>query len=337
MKATGNIDGMLLTQLALCVIAKAGFGQEVQWGSEATPEGYRLTFKEALFTVSSNLIMILMMPNWAWGLRKSWRDVRLASDELKTYLRKMIETRREVKEQDADEVVGQKHDLFNQLIHARDASDKLSEDELIGNIWLFLVAGHETTAHTMAIALGLLALYPSVQKKLVEQIKQVESEHENPVVVYETLRMFPMALATARRATTDTALTIGHGSNTRTIQVPASTHAYMLPTSLHYNPSYWDEPEDFNPDRFMDSHWNRDAFVAFSLGPRACIGRRFAETTLVAGLSVLFSKYDVSIDESRFKPIPGESMAERRTRLIRPSAGLTLTPATIPLIFTPRK
>ncbi|KAB5592694.1 hypothetical protein CTheo_3894 [Ceratobasidium theobromae] len=149
--------------------------------------------------------------------------------------------------------------------------------------------------------------------------------------------MFPMVTNMARRATTDTTLTFGHGANTQTIHIPASTHAFILPNSLHYSPSYWDEPEDFNPDRFMDPYWNRDAFVPFSLGPRACIGRRFAETTLVAGLSVLISKYEISIDESRFKPIPGESMAERRTRLIRPSAGLTLTPATIPLIFTPRE
>lgn len=54
-------------------------------------------------------------------------------------------------------------------------------DWLLGNVFLFLLAGHETTAHTMAIALGLLALYPEVQNKLAEQIKQVESEHESPV------------------------------------------------------------------------------------------------------------------------------------------------------------
>ncbi|KAB5589580.1 Cytochrome P450 family protein [Ceratobasidium theobromae] len=312
------------TPLALCVIAKAGFGKEVQWGNDSIPEGYRLSFKEALLTVSSNMVVIFIMPNWAWGLRKSWRDVRLACDELKIYLRKMIDARRETKEQGADQVTGQKHDLFNLLIHARDANDKLSEDELIGNIWVFLVAGHETTGHTMAIALGLLALYPEAQDKLVQQIKQLESEHGN------------IALILSRRATTDTTLTFGHGPNARTIHVPASTHAYMLPTGLHYSPSYWDEPEEFKPDRFMDPHWNRDAFVAFSLGPRACIGRRFAETTLVAGLSVLISKYQISIDESRFKPILGESMTERRTRLIRLSVKLTLTPAAIPLIFTPR-
>lgn len=77
-----------------------------------------------------------------------------------------------------------------------------------------------------------------------------------------------------KRAMIDTTLTFGYPPNAQTIRVPASTSAYMVSAGLHYNPSYWDDPEDFNPDRFMDSHWNRDAFVAFSLGPRACIGRR---------------------------------------------------------------
>lgn len=52
------------------------------------------------------------------------------------------------------------HDPFNQLINAHADDDMLSEEELIGNVFLFLFAGHETTAHTLAFALGLLAIYP---------------------------------------------------------------------------------------------------------------------------------------------------------------------------------
>ncbi|KAG8740476.1 hypothetical protein FRC11_000255 [Ceratobasidium sp. 423] len=110
----------------------------------------------------------------------------------------------------------------------------------------------------------------------------------------------------------------------------------VFSTGLHYNPNYWENPEEFNPERFMDPHWNRDAFISFSVGPRACIGRRFSETALTAELSTLISKYRVSVDESRFKSIKGESILERRARLINPDIRLTLTPAPISLVFSPR-
>jgi hypothetical protein len=109
-------------------------------------------------------------------------------------------------------------------------------------------------------------------------------------VVYETLRLYPMvsddsielyfayicvkAPITPKRAQTDTTLNAGLPPNQRQLQVPASTYTYILSPGLHYNPSYWDDPQEFTPSRFMDSNWNRDAFIPFSVGPRACIGRR---------------------------------------------------------------
>ncbi|KAG8729773.1 hypothetical protein FRC11_008043, partial [Ceratobasidium sp. 423] len=343
-----DVSEDLALPLSLCVIAKAGFGQEVSWGTDVVPLGHQLTFKDALLTASETMHLPLIIPNWAWGLRKGWSRAKQAHDELRLYLQEMIITRRELKEQQIQDLVDQRHDLFNQLIYARDANDMLTEDELIGNVFIFLLGGHETSAHTFAIILSLLALYPEVQDKLVKQIQKLEQEHGDlayshiqlltyaMAVVYETLRLFPMVAIMPKKATTDTTVTLGFSPNTHSVQVPASTIVHVFATGLHYSPSYWENPDEFDPERFMDPHWNRDAFIAFSLGPRACIGRRFAETTLVAELYALISKYKVSVDESRFKPIEGESILERRSRLINPEVRLTLTPAPIPLVFSPR-
>ncbi|CEL61352.1 hypothetical protein RSOLAG1IB_12437 [Rhizoctonia solani AG-1 IB] len=197
--------------------------------------------------------------------------------------------------------------------------------------------------------LSLIALYPQVQDKLFEQVQQLEKEHGNltyshiqlltyaMAVVYETLRLFPMVGFMPKKSTVDTKLTVGFPPNTQSLQVPASTLVYIYSTGLHYHPGYWESPEDFDPERFMDPYWNRDAFVAFSLGPRACIGRRFAETTLVAELVTLISKSRVAIDETRFKFVEGESIVERRSRLIHPEVRLTLSPGAIPLVFSRRE
>ncbi|CAE6464605.1 unnamed protein product [Rhizoctonia solani] len=340
-----DVSEDLALPLSLCVIAKAGFGQDISVGAEVIPAGHNLTFKDALSTASKTMHLPLMLPNWAWGLRKDWRHAKQAHKELRLYLREMIRTRRELKEQQMQDLLDDKYDLFNQLVGARDAKDMLSEDELIGNVFIFLIAGHETTAHTFAIILDLLALYPEVQEKLAEQLRELEREHGvlnyshihlltyAMAVVYESLRLFPMVGLMPKIATADTTITVGFPPFTQTLQVPASTKVEVFSTGLHYDPSYWEDPDVFNPDRFMDPHWNRDAFIAFSLGPRACIGRRFAETTLVAELATLISKYKVSIDESRFEFIKGESILERRSRLIKPESRLTLSPAPASLIY----
>ncbi|KDN33645.1 hypothetical protein RSAG8_13264, partial [Rhizoctonia solani AG-8 WAC10335] len=372
-----DVNEELALPLSLCVIAKAGFGQDISVGADVIPTGHKLTFKDALSTASKTMHLPLMLPSWAWGLRKHWSHAKQAHDELRLYLREMIRTRRELKEQQMQELLEDKYDLFNQLVCARDAKDVLSEDELIGNVFIFLIAGHETTAHTFAIILDLLALYPEVQEKLAKQLRELEYTHSQSfsiywgyleailksrknwrnncgslsadmeffhihlltyamAVIYETLRLFPMVGIMPKKATADTTITVGFPPFALTLQVSASTKVNVFTTGLHYNPSYWESPDEFDPERFMNPHWNRDAFIAFSLGPRACIGRRFAETTLVAELATFISKYKVSIDESRFEFIEGESISERRSRLINPESRLTLSPAPASLVFSLR-
>ncbi|KAJ1305196.1 hypothetical protein OPQ81_000226 [Rhizoctonia solani] len=327
---------------------KAGFGQDVSWGTDVTPVGHKLTFKEALSTTSTTMHFPLMLPRWVWGLMTGWSHAKQAHDELRLYLQEMITSRRELKGYQEQKFPDQRHDLFNQLICARDADGMLTEDELIGNVFIFLIAGHETTAHAFAIMLSLLALYPQVQDKLVKQIREFEQEYGDlkyshmhlltyaMAVVYETLRLFPMVSTMPKKATADTTMTIGFPPNTQKIKVPKSMVVNVFSTGLHYSPSYWDNPDEFDPERFTDPHWNREAFIPFSLGPRACIGRRFAETALVAELCALISNYRISIDETRFKSIDGQSILQRRSRLINPEVRLTLSPAPVSLVFSER-
>lgn len=73
--------------MTLCVIAKAGFGQELPWGDDGElAEGHDLTFKQAVLTVSSNLVSILILPNWAFKLTNHWGAVKKADNELRVSL-----------------------------------------------------------------------------------------------------------------------------------------------------------------------------------------------------------------------------------------------------------
>ncbi|KAG8682517.1 hypothetical protein FRC11_014771 [Ceratobasidium sp. 423] len=201
-----DVDNDITMQITLCVIAKAGFGQDIEWGNSGeAPEGHKLTFKQALLTVSHDLAILIVLPKWMFGWRKHWMEVRDAYQELRLYFQEMISSRRAENTPGSQIQAEERHDLFNQLILAHDDNNVLSEEELIGNVFLFLFAGHETTAHSIAFTLGLLAIYPEEQRKVVEQIQELQKgSHEfnyedlskytyTLAVLYEALRLYPIS------------------------------------------------------------------------------------------------------------------------------------------------
>jgi hypothetical protein len=63
-----------------------GFGRKISWQEDAIiPPGHQLTFKDALRTVSTHIVLKLVIPNWAFGLTQRFREIRLAFDELEVF------------------------------------------------------------------------------------------------------------------------------------------------------------------------------------------------------------------------------------------------------------
>ncbi|KAF5343987.1 hypothetical protein D9758_012923 [Tetrapyrgos nigripes] len=227
---------------------------------------------------------------------------------------------------------------------------KLSDVEMMGNIFIFLLAGHETSAHTTCFAFALLALYEEEQEKLYQHIMSVCPDGRTPTyedlpkltrtmaVLQETLRLFAPVIGIPKRSAEDMTLVATNRHTGEVLRIPVERDAQiMLHTpGIHYNPKYWDNPADFNPNRFMPpSNWPREAFASFSSGTRACIGRRFAEIESIAIITMLVIKYRVRIKpENRYK---GETFEQRKERVLHSRSGITLTPVRVPLVFTPRR
>ncbi|KAF8895567.1 cytochrome P450 [Infundibulicybe gibba] len=329
--------------IALFVIGVAGFGRSISWEEDsAIPPGHKLSFKDALHIVSTGVIAKIIVPDWAMGMTSHLREIRLAFSELQRYMSEMIRDRQ------ASEKV-ERFDLFSSLLDANneDGDDSaLTESELIGNIFIFLLAGHETTAHTLCFTFGMLALYRDEQEWLYQHIRSVIPDGRVPkyeemqlfthsmAVFYETLRMFPPAAIIPKCSAEDTTLVAGnqHGER-KTIPVPKGTHVVIDGSGLHYNPRYWEDPHAFRPSRFLGD-WPRDAFVPFSAGARACLGRRFFETEGIAILTMLVSKYRISVKEE--PQFANETFEARKERILRARPGITLTPIRMPLVFTRR-
>ncbi|KAF9465029.1 cytochrome P450 [Collybia nuda] len=326
--------------IALFVIGAAGFGRNISWQDDAIlPIGHQITFKDALHIVTTDVFLKLIVPDKALGLTKRTRNVRLAFDELHQYMSEMIRDRQASKKEI-------RYDLFSSLLAANNEDSdeaKLTESELIGNIFIFLVAGHETTAHTLCFTFALLALHQDEQETLHQHIKMVLSDGRTPTyedmnlltqsmaVFYETLRMYPPVTGIPKESAEDTSLMATNAQGEKkAVPIPTGTNIVIDVPGLHYNPRYWEDPETFKPARFLQE-WPRDAFLPFSAGARACLGRKFFETEGIAILTMLISRYKVEVKEE--PQFSGETFQARRDRILSSKPGLTLTPVRVPLVF----
>jgi len=214
-------------------------------------------------------------------------------------------------------------------------------------MFIFLLAGHETTAHTLCFSFALLALYPDEQERLYQHIKGVMSTlngmpvyedmnrfTQSLAVLYETLRLFPVAMNIPKIAAQDTTLTVNSvdGGKT-TFPVPSGTGIDIHVAGLHYNPRYWKEPHKFMPERFLGD-WPKDAFISFSQGARACVGRRFAETEGIAIITMLVSRYKIEVKEE--PEFVGETFEERYARVTAFRQSVSTVPIRVPLVFKRR-
>ncbi|KDQ10982.1 hypothetical protein BOTBODRAFT_35741 [Botryobasidium botryosum FD-172 SS1] len=300
-----NITDLTLP-IALLVISAAGFGRRIPWREDINayiPSGHKLTFKKALTTVCGNLFFKAIVPEWAMGLTKKWAEARLGFHELEAYMQEMVNDKIDTSLGDEDSP--HKSDLFSNLLAASEeesasGESSLTRQELVGNIFIFLLAGHETTAHALAFSFGLLACYPEEQQKLYDQITSVLSDGRHPTyedvhsftrslaVLYESMRLFPPVTGILKQVAQDTTLAV-HASvpqtgsaksfksdyatpQRKTIVIPKGSTMSLRISGVHYNPRYWEDPYEFKPDRFLGDY-NKDAFLPFALGGRACLGR----------------------------------------------------------------
>ncbi|KAF9048942.1 cytochrome P450 [Panaeolus papilionaceus] len=330
--------------ITLFVISCAGFGQNISWGNDGdVAAGHKLSFKETMQIMSKDFFIPIVVPKWASGITKRTQLAAQALVELRSYLLEMIHRRLH-----SEKV--ERNDLFSILLEENSQhldSAALTDDELIGNIFLFLIAGHETTSHTLAFALGLLALYPDEQEKLYQHTKSVLSDGRSPTyadtnafsyalaVFQETLRLYPPVSAVPKISNEDTSLTLYNTEGeAKRVAVPKGTYIDIHIVAIHYNPRYWSDPKAFKPSRFLEPDWPREAFLPFSAGSRACLGRRFSEIEAVVVLTSFVSKYKITVKEE--PQFANETFEERKARVLSADTGISLTPSRVPLVFTRR-
>jgi len=216
-------------------------------------------------------------------------------------------------------------DILASLLDAVDpATGKhFSFDELVDQVAMLFLAGHETSASALAWSLYLMANAPEVQERM--HAETVATFGDRPLdyadirgmelirnVFRETLRLYPPVGFFARSTPAPRRM--------RDKELPADSTIVIAPWLIQRHRDYWDRPDDFDPDRYTTDAARESlkcAYLPFSAGPRVCIGASFAlqEASLI--LATLARRY-------RFVPLPGHTPKPVGRLTIRSENGIRL-------------
>lgn len=215
------------------------------------------------------------------------------------------------------------------LLHAGsdpETGRRMTAAELRDNLLTFIVAGHETTALTLAWGLYLCAFDPKVQQRAHTEARnalgdRVAGAGDLPALGYirqiinEALRLYPPAALVTRTARASDRLAGREIRKGDTVMVPIYT--------LHRNHVLWDDPDRFDPDRFAPGvERDRYAFLPFGAGPRICIGAGFAIQEAVIIMASLLARFRFGLTDRHPDP--------RMILTLRPSGGVWLNAAPYP-------
>lgn len=258
------------------------------------------------------------MPKYQSRWRKSSKQEKLAqqaADEIRQLLLSLIEPRWNAWKAGTP---GPERDILRSLLEAKEAGTgrQLTLDELVNEVAVLFLAGHETSASALAWALYLLARDETVQTRVHAEVDEIlgdqlpELGHLRQMdlvrrVFRETLRLFPPIGFLPREAKTPDTL---RGKSVK----PEST-LVISPWLIHRHRQYWERPDEFDPDRFLTDAGRASAsqaYLPFSLGPRVCVGASFALQEAALVLAMLCKKYRFEFVGSE-EPMPVSHLTTR--------------------------
>ncbi|MEN2413928.1 cytochrome P450 [Flavobacterium mesophilum] len=288
-----------MSQLAFNVVAKSLFEFSI---SEEKLHRIKFIIEE----VQKFLVKEIRLPHKAWWFSLSGqvnKHLKLAQEN-NQIIQEIIEERN-VSNEDFN-------DLLNMLMETRyeDTGESMSMQQLIDEIKVLFIAGHETTANALTFTLHFLGKYPEVQQKVFDEITEIESQTDNIIeqlqkmvyinaVLNESMRLYPPAWITDRQNVEDDFV----GS----YKIKKGTLIGVSFYELHRNPKYWQNPDAFIPERFLGEQKKESMqyFYPFGAGPRMCIGAGFAIYEMCLAISQIVKRYVVksNTDKVEFNPL----------------------------------
>ncbi|KAK5051955.1 hypothetical protein LTR84_002759 [Exophiala bonariae] len=335
---------------ALHVLTGAGFGISYDFDSslKVPSHGHTVSYRDALRTVMDNIFITYFIAS-AGGLPsfilpQKARDVLTAVNEFRSYMSEMVTQERNQHRKGEGASTA---NLMSSIIRASDDAARefaaakatvdaskapslrasLTDSEIWGNLFIYNVAGHETTAGALAYAIGLLACHPEWQDWLQPELNQVfgngsvnkDQYHDAfqqlkrcHAIMYETLRLYaPLNGIPRHTGSSYQVLKLGASSHT----IPPNTAVFInnaavqvdreiwSSDALAWRPGRWLQTQTENPKHTAQTKPESadtpiapvdKAYIPWAAGPRVCPGKKFSQVEFVAAIAVLFHQYRVT-------------------------------------------
>ena len=204
---------------------------------------------------------------------------------------------------------GERHDVLTMLLAARhEDGSPMSDQELRDELMTLLVAGHETTASSLAWCFERLAREPAVLARLIAEIDAGEEDAYLTATIQETLRRRPVLMNAEPRLVREP---IEVGGWSYPVGVCLVPNAYLV----HHDPEIYPDPYAFRPERFLEQAPGTFTWIPFGGGRRRCIGAAFAQQEMKIVLGAVLGARELRPAADRFE------VARRRNITIRPARG----------------
>lgn len=262
-----------------------------------------------------NIAAFVPLPKWMPRLFR--RDTRASAARIRALIGQLVATR-------AEEIAAgtAPDDLATKIMTTVDpvTGETFEPDEMVDQVAIFFLAGHETSASALAWALYLMALYPEWQDKVAAEALALDQCDFSVMsklattrdVFRETLRLYPPVPMMVRENTKP--------EHFRDRDVPRACQLVLSPWHLHRHERLWDRPDDFDPARWHTENGKtcqRDAYIPFSAGARVCTGAGFAMVEGVLILARLLRDFE-------FEPVQGRMPVPVAHLTVRASDGIWL-------------
>jgi cytochrome P450 len=261
------------------------------------------------------------------------RGAREAKQELDSIVYQLIADRRRRQKQSPNDN-GKSHDddLLSRLMEAQDSDspdnnqEKMSDKQVRDEVMTIFIAGHETTANALTWTFYLLSQNQEVEKKLYDELDPLLGDNSGNIVgnsiptaddipklqytekvLRESMRLYPPVWTIGRHVENDYSVA-GY-------TIPAGSSILMSQYVMHHNPKYYDQPEQFNPDRWTEefkTHLPRFSYFPFGGGIRGCIGEPFAWIEGILVIAIIAQKWTMRLLPSqRIKLDPAITLRPR--------------------------
>jgi len=232
------------------------------------------------FVDTGSKVVLLKFAQRDLGPRSPWGKFVRMREQVDQILYGLMEEARR------DPQLEERADVLALLVQATDEDGSpMTDVEIRDQLLTMLVAGHETTAGTLAWAVERLTRHPQVLARLTESVRAGETEYL-AAVFDETLRARPTVSMAVRSVEVDEYELGGY-------LLPRGTRIGCNPALTHFDPRLFAEPWSYRPERFLEERPSNYAYIPFGGGLRRCIGAAFARMEFVAVMQRMLERFDL--------------------------------------------